>query len=141
MGIDFKKVGKFISENRGYIFYGLSAIFTAVIGARYGINVGTVGGGTSIDLTKPLQDTIDLALNSKQAAVSSLRSTALNTTWSNDKKDAIKKIYEVIKDSKDEPDRVYAIRSIQAIANSTTWSDVKNFGQAYITAIAKGGTT
>lgn len=138
MNIDFKKVGKFLSENRGYIFYGLSAIFTAVVGAKYGINVGTMGNTTNVDFTKPVQ-TIDLALNSKQAAVSSLRNTALNTTWSSDKKDAIKKIYEIIGETKEENDRVYAIRSIQAIANSTTWIDVKNMAQTYITQIAKAG--
>lgn len=139
MGIDFKKVGKFISENRGYIFYGLSAIFTAVVGARYGINVGTVGGSTSVDIAKPLQQTIDLALTPKQAAVSSLRATALSTAWSNEKREAIKKIYEIITDNGSETDRVYAIRSIQAIADSTAWSDVKNYAQRYITDIAKAG--
>lgn len=135
MPINFKKIGKFIVENQGYILYGFGTILTAIIGARYGI-----GSQPAVSIPDVFEDkpVVDFAMNSKQAAVSSLTKTACKTGYAYLKTDAIKQIYNVVKDSTSDADRMYAIRSLQQIANSTGYVSVKNDAQRYITSIAKG---
>lgn len=134
MKINFKSIGKFISENRGMILYAIGTIATTIIGASYGIN--TSSSSPTIDISSRSFD-FEVPLNAKQTAISSLVKTALNGGWSA-KDDAIRQIYEITKSDADDYTRSYAIRALQKIADAGGWS-AKNVAQKVITDLAKAG--
>lgn len=133
MNIDFKKIGKWISENRGMILYAVGTIATAIVGSKYGISTTTSTSGV-IDPFPKASD-LGVALNSKQMAISSLTKTALNGGWSS-KDAALRQIFDIAKADPSDYTRAYAIKALQKIADAGGWS-AKDDAQKFITLLAK----